>query len=223
MAVGERRRGRSCHSPQSARVRLYVVLVSQLVIKLVVQYVFDQTIFPRPKWVFRTWLIWNFQVWSPDVQEDAMASEGFRASYLYFCWTCKQKCLLNIKIQATYWSGDKGADKHRLLEAQWRLTTQNGPRRSDLWRMRQNLPETNPSKSFKQRTRGKDISSMSTLHDKSSLCSSRSKKWRNKSRNSLQRINHNGTWFGRKVCSFLWIPEQTRKRNACPRTLLDLR
>jgi len=36
-----------------------------------------------------------------------MASEGFRASYLYFCWTCKQKCLLNIKIQATYWSGDK--------------------------------------------------------------------------------------------------------------------
>ena len=152
-----------------------------------------------------------------------MASEGFRASYLYFCWTCKQKCLLNIKIQATYWSGDKGADKHRLLEAQWRLTTQNGPRRSDLWRMRQNLPETNPSKSFKQRTRGKDISSMSTLHDKSSLCSSRSKKWRNKSRNSLQRINHNGTWFGRKVRAFLWIPEQTRKRNACPRTLLDLR
>ena len=139
---------------------------------------------------------------------------------LYLCWTYKRKRLLNINIQYS-WSGGKSANKRRLLESQWRPSTRNGPRRPNLWRMRQIIPKTNFGHRLKLWTRA-DLSSVSSLHDKSSW-NEPAQEWEYQSRNPLKNpINPNGTGVGWKMRALLRIPEQAHKRNTRSRTLSDL-
>jgi len=87
--------------------------------------------------------------------------------------------------------------------------------------MRQIIPKTNFGHRLKLWTRA-DLSSVSSLHDKSSW-NKPTKGWEYQSRNPLKNhINPNGTWVGWKVRALLRILEQAHKRNARPRTLSDL-
>jgi hypothetical protein len=136
------------------------------------------------------------------------------------CRTCKRKCLLNIKIQYSR-SGDKSANKHRLLESQRRPPTRGGPRRPNLWWMRQIIPKANLGHRLQLWTRA-DLPSVSSLHDEAS-CSKPSQERKYRSCNALKSpASPDGTGVGGKVRALLRIPEQTRERNTRSRTLFDL-
>ena len=140
---------------------------------------------------------------------------------LYLCWTCKRKCLLNINIQYS-WSGDKGANKHRLLESQRGSRNRDGPRWSNLRRMRQVVPKTDSGHSLKLRARA-NVPSLSPLHDEGPSGYS-PQEWEYQSRNSLKSpTNPDGTGVGGKMRALLRVPKQTRERNTCSWTLPDLR
>lgn len=139
----------------------------------------------------------------------------------YLCRTSRQKRLLHIKIPYT-WSGDKGANKRRLLEAQRMRPTRARNWRSNLWRVRQNVPQTDPRNRRKLWKRA-HVSSLSSLHDQSSCCKP-SQERGDQSRNPFKTTSRkSGTSDGRQMRPLLRVLEQTPERDAGARTLLNMR